>query len=175
MGMPIEQRLPFLDHRLVDYALSLPLTYSIRDGWLKWLLREAVADILPEEVAFRRRKLGFPFPLEAWLIRNKSNFFIAAGGATVPCPYIDVQRVAEGYDRLAVAQPALLWRAMSVCLWWKRDVLGEPLATGAHDGLDGYPAALLGKARGRRPSGGHAGQPVIRWPSGSPDAPVGEV
>ena len=80
MCTPIEQRLPFLDHRVVDFAFSLPLTYLIRDGWLKWILRKSVEELLPAEVAWRRRKLGFPFPIESWLVENKASFFAAVGG-----------------------------------------------------------------------------------------------
>jgi hypothetical protein len=94
---------------------------------LKWILRKAVADLLPPEVTYRRRKLGFPFPLEAWLVENKANFFAAARGSSVDCPFIDQRKLAAGYDQLARANPTLLWRAMSVCLWWKRVVLGEEL------------------------------------------------
>ena len=125
MCTPIEQRLPFLDHRVVDFAFSLPLTYLIRDGWLKWILRKSVEELLPAEVAWRRRKLGFPFPIESWLVENKASFF-AAVGASVESPFVDLGRLAASYDAMATAQPMMLWRAMSVSLWWKRVVAGEP-------------------------------------------------
>lgn len=132
MCTPIELRLPFLDHRVVEFAFSLPLTYLIRDGWLKWILRKSVADLLPQEVTYRRRKLGFPFPLEAWLAENKLAFFAALRGQSEECPFIDLRCLIASYDTLARSNPMLLWRAMSVCLWWKRVVLNEKLgaATG---------------------------------------------
>jgi asparagine synthase (glutamine-hydrolysing) len=147
MGVPIERRHPFLDHRVVEFALSLPVTYSIRDGWLKWILRRAVEDILPAEVVYRRSKLGFPFPIDAWLAENKARFFQSAGGASTPCPYVDLDRLAAGYDQLIRVEPMMLWRAMSVCLWWKRCVLGEALG-------DDAPTAAHASSNGtlRRPS-----------------------
>ncbi|HEX3678130.1 MAG TPA: asparagine synthase-related protein, partial [Galbitalea sp.] len=110
-----------------EWAFSLPLTYLVRDGWLKWILRQAVAELLPAEVVWRRHKLGFPFPIEAWLVENKATFFAAVGGSSVACPFVDLRRLAARYDVLARTHPMMLWRAMSVCLWWKRVVLGEEL------------------------------------------------
>jgi asparagine synthase (glutamine-hydrolysing) len=127
MGVPIETRNPFLDHRIVEFAFSLPVTYLIKDGWFKWILRKATRDLLPEEVTYRRRKLGFPFPIEPWLVENKEKFFSAMRETSEPCPYIEVQRLAAVYDSVVARHPMMLWRAMSVCLWWKRCVLGEEL------------------------------------------------
>ena len=127
MCTPVEQRLPFLDHRVVEWAFSLPLTYLIRDGWPKWVLRQAVAELLPAEVVWRKRKLGFPFPIEAWLVANRSPFFAAVETASDECPFIDLKHLASSYDAMVGAHPMMLWRAMSVCLWWKRVVLGEEL------------------------------------------------
>lgn len=140
MSVPIESRSPLLDHRLVELAFSLPVTYLIRDGWTKWILRQAVADILPDEVTFRRSKLGFPFPIQSWLAENKEKFFAAAGHVSEPCPYVDLVSLASSYDRLIGTDPDMLWRAMSVSLWWKRCVLREPLEAAV-------PARVLSRPR----------------------------
>ncbi len=132
MGVPIESRSPFLDHRVVELAFSLPVTYFIRDGWLKWILRQATSEILPPEVTSRRSKLGFPLPIKAWLAANKERFFAAVRGASEPCPFIDVQALATNYDRMIDIDPDMLWRAMSVCLWWKKCVLREMLEPPVH-------------------------------------------
>jgi asparagine synthase (glutamine-hydrolysing) len=127
MGVPIEARIPFVDHRLVELAFSLPVGYFIRGGWLKWILREATAGILPDEIRFRPSKLGFPLPIRPWLAANKEPFFLAIGGSSEPCPYVDAKALASSYDRMVDLEPDMLWRAMSVCLWWTRCVLREPL------------------------------------------------
>lgn len=127
MGVPVEVRTPFLDHRVVEHAFSLPVTYLIRDGWTKWVLRKAVEDVLPAEVAWRREKKGFPFPLERWQRANRERFFSAIGPAE-SCPYVDVKRLRDDYDQLVTTDPGGLWRVMSICLWWTRCVLDEPIA-----------------------------------------------
>jgi asparagine synthase (glutamine-hydrolysing) len=62
MAHSIEARVPFTDHRLVEYVFSIPAVYKIRHGWTKWLLRLAVRDLLPPEIVWRKDKLGFVAP-----------------------------------------------------------------------------------------------------------------
>jgi asparagine synthase (glutamine-hydrolysing) len=126
MSLPIEVRFPFLDHRVVELGFTLPLGYLIRDGWMKWILRQATRNLLPPESTFRTTKMGFPFPLAVWLRRSKAEFFSAVRGTDVPA--IDLNRFAQSYDQLSVVDPAMTWRLMSVSLWWKKCVLQETLA-----------------------------------------------
>jgi asparagine synthase (glutamine-hydrolysing) len=67
MAFSLEARVPFLDYRLVEFCFSLPVTQRIRDGWTKWVLRQAMDGILPEQVRWRRSKLGFATPEQRWL------------------------------------------------------------------------------------------------------------
>ncbi|HLM01379.1 MAG TPA: asparagine synthase (glutamine-hydrolyzing) [Pyrinomonadaceae bacterium] len=66
MAASIESRVPFLDHRLVEFTAKLPTGMKIRGGETKWILREAMRGILPDEI-LRRPKMGFPVPLGDWL------------------------------------------------------------------------------------------------------------
>jgi asparagine synthase (glutamine-hydrolysing) len=66
MAFGLETRLPFLDHRLVNFALSLRPEYKIRNGWSKYILREAFPE-LPDAIRWRRDKKGFITPEERWL------------------------------------------------------------------------------------------------------------
>ena len=125
MSVPTEVRCPFLDHRLVELAFTVPVTYLLRDGWTKWLVRKAMADRLPPSVAWRKRKMGFPFPYSTWAAKSKTHYFNAMG--RIDCPYVDRSKLAGSYDRLALENPLFLWRIMSLGLWWKRCVLGERL------------------------------------------------
>lgn len=64
----IEPRHPFLDRRLVEFCAWLPLELRLRDGYPKWALRQAMASVLPPEIAWRRGKdhLGWLFNLTLW-------------------------------------------------------------------------------------------------------------
>ncbi len=71
MAFSIEARVPFLDYKVVEYIFSIPIDQRIKNGWTKYILRNAMKDILPEKVRKRRSKLGFPTPQEAWFREHK--------------------------------------------------------------------------------------------------------
>lgn len=65
-----ETRLPFLDHQLVQFIFSLPAQLKIHDGWTKCLLRYAMDKKLPDEIVWRKEKVGFETPQLQWM-QNK--------------------------------------------------------------------------------------------------------
>jgi asparagine synthase (glutamine-hydrolysing) len=65
MAASVELRVPFLDHRLVEFATALPPGLKCRDGEGKWLLKHALSGVLPDEIVWRR-KMGFPVPVRSW-------------------------------------------------------------------------------------------------------------
>ena len=62
-----EVRLPFLDHRLVEFVFRLPDRLIINGGWTKWILREAFRGIVPAAIGSRPDKLGYMPPQKRWL------------------------------------------------------------------------------------------------------------
>lgn len=66
MAHSVEARLPFLDYRLVEFALALPAHRKLQAGWNKLLLREAMRDRIPEVVRSRVDKMGFPVASSEW-------------------------------------------------------------------------------------------------------------
>jgi len=67
MAFSREVRLPYLDHRLVELAFSLPWDMKLHRGQTKRVLREAMGDYLPESVRHRMDKIGYAPPQAAWL------------------------------------------------------------------------------------------------------------
>ncbi|HWR69189.1 MAG TPA: asparagine synthase (glutamine-hydrolyzing), partial [Desulfomonilia bacterium] len=66
MSVSLEGRDPFLDHRIAEFALRLPLEYKYRQGTMKYLLRKLLSRYLPEQL-FERPKQGFAVPIYTWL------------------------------------------------------------------------------------------------------------
>lgn len=66
MAASIESRVPFLDHKLVEFTDTIPAQYSIKGMAGKFILKQAVEDLLPHSIIYRK-KMGFPTPWEHWL------------------------------------------------------------------------------------------------------------
>ena len=69
MAASIESRVPFLDHKLVEFTAKMPTKMKLRGRETKWILREAMKGILPDEI-LTRSKMGFPVPVGSWF-RNE--------------------------------------------------------------------------------------------------------
>lgn len=65
MAVSLEAREPLLDHRLIEFAASLPPSFRLRNGEGKWLMKKALSNHLPHDL-IARRKMGFVTPLTAW-------------------------------------------------------------------------------------------------------------
>jgi asparagine synthase (glutamine-hydrolysing) len=66
MSTSIESRVPFLDHKLVEFTMDIPMAMKVRGGVKKHLLKKALKDILPAEI-INRKKVGFAAPMAEWL------------------------------------------------------------------------------------------------------------
>jgi asparagine synthase (glutamine-hydrolysing) len=67
MAFSREARLPYLDYDLVDFCIKLPDDIYVRNGWQKWVLREAAGDTIPAKIRWRADKVGYAAPLDLWL------------------------------------------------------------------------------------------------------------
>ena len=108
MGIPMEVRCPYLDHRVVEIATRLPTSYLIRDGWHKWILRMAMEDLLPEEVVWRRAKRGSPDPQGRFFDTDRDMIELVLSNADNP--YVDSKR-KEGLRTR--------WNIVSFLLWYE--------------------------------------------------------
>ncbi len=101
MTFAIEGRYPFLDYRIVEFALALPAVYKQRDGCSKYILRNAMTDLVPQAILDRRDKMGFVTPEAMWLRRNKDTIKDLFHPDTVRGErFLDVHRINRSFDDL---------------------------------------------------------------------------
>lgn len=122
MAHGIEARVPFLDHRLVEFAIALGDRHKIVGGDTKRVLRRAMGGVLPEMVRNRRDKLGFTTPEEEWF-RGPLRELVLAGVEQTLTRYpwlLNAKGVrAHAADMLEGRRPVdfSLWRIISLGIW----------------------------------------------------------
>ncbi|MBA2459901.1 MAG: asparagine synthase (glutamine-hydrolyzing) [Gemmatimonadales bacterium] len=123
MAASVESRLPFLDYRLVEFAFALPDDLKLRDGYSKYILRQAMRDLLPARLLGTRTKRPFLAPFAQWLRgpwRPMIKDLLSHPGQVAP--YLNYPRFRANLDAI---EPNLLWRVLSVELWMRAFAGGE--------------------------------------------------
>jgi asparagine synthase (glutamine-hydrolysing) len=73
MAWAREIRVPFLDYRLVELLMSIPVEMKLQQGWTKYIFRKAIEPYLPNEITWRKDKQGFVNPQSQWLKNELKN------------------------------------------------------------------------------------------------------
>ncbi len=77
MAFSVESRVPFMDYRLVEFTLGLPVNLVYRNGERKYILRQAFKGMVPEKIMQRKDKLGFASAEETWMKGEGADWFSA--------------------------------------------------------------------------------------------------
>ena len=110
MAHSIESRLPFLDYRSVENAVSFNPEFKINDGWSKFILRKATTEYLLEEIGWRRNKRGFESP-RTWL--NDKNYFMSVIKESFILSKITIKIDNELSEEV-------IWKLFSIAIWEKK-------------------------------------------------------
>jgi asparagine synthase (glutamine-hydrolysing) len=145
MAASVEGRMPFMDHALVDYVSALPDTYRMRGLTSKWILREAMRDLLPAFVV-GRPKVGFKVPINLWFrghLREYLNDCLAGPSSLTRHFYRAdmLARILDEHQRGLRNHEKLLWCMLNLEVWLR--VCRDPAPAGgsAQPGLHA-PTAL---------------------------------
>ena len=124
MAHSVEARVPFLDHRLVEFSIGLGEAHKMVGSETKRILRRAMIGIMPEKVSQRRDKLGFSTPEDAWFRGPLRDAVLLAVGDTLqryPSLFNRKGTLRLVEDMLQGRRPVdfALWRIVSLGLWGK--------------------------------------------------------
>jgi len=126
MAFGVENRCPFLDHRLVEFVASLPADMKIRNGTTKWIFRVIAKGRIPDKIFKRRLKMGFPTPVGEWLRNNLSvsarQWLVSYNDFDNFSRWVDSSKVLSIFDEHTSGKKdhqALLWRILSIGAWVK--------------------------------------------------------
>lgn len=121
MAFSVESRVPFLDVRVVEAALTMPTGMKIKTGIRKYVLREAFKNILPHAIYTRYDKLGFPTPQERWSIEHVDDVCKMLKDALVVLSGImDPEAFADSKGKIQQGDKAfifLVWRVILFARW----------------------------------------------------------
>lgn len=124
MAFSVECRFPFLDYRVVEYAINLAYDYKTKNGLTKFILREAMKDLLPAEVYNRKDKIGFAIPHNSFNTdKVKENFRELISNANDEnFNFLDKKIFMETYFLNTNEQNLdwKFWKVASVLLWYNR-------------------------------------------------------
>jgi asparagine synthase (glutamine-hydrolysing) len=125
MNNSLEVRVPFLDHRLVDYVNTLPVDYKINKSAKKRILQDTFREFLPEEL-YHRPKHGFEVPLLEWFRKDLSGFIF---DELLNMEFVKEQNIfnpqeirnlkAKLYSKSPGDSAATIWALIIFQSWWK--------------------------------------------------------
>jgi asparagine synthase (glutamine-hydrolysing) len=98
MYFSIENRSPYLDRRLFEFAFQIPTRHLVRDGRAKAVLRDAVRGIVPDAVLDNRRKVGFNAPILSFLAQEPDLGAALLGDSPI-YEYVKRDKIAGFIDR----------------------------------------------------------------------------
>jgi asparagine synthase (glutamine-hydrolysing) len=126
MAFSVEARVPFLDHRLVDFVFSLPFDLKVRHGYTKRVLRDAMAGTLPEKIRMRARKMGFATPERRWQSGVLQALIREAIASPRLEPFIKKDAATRHFERVTSANLLSFapWRWLNLDLWMQEFKIG---------------------------------------------------
>ncbi|HVF88476.1 MAG TPA: asparagine synthase (glutamine-hydrolyzing) [Blastocatellia bacterium] len=135
MATSVEARVPFLDHRLVEFATAIPSSMKYRDGETKYILKRALRGMIPDGVLGRRKK-GFGAPINDWMFDRLGGF---VESTLLNSPLNRREIFDRAYLKELLRQQRegkvnysfYLWSLFNLSLWYERWIEGPGRETGA--------------------------------------------
>jgi asparagine synthase (glutamine-hydrolysing) len=133
MGVSLEGRVPFLDHKFCEFAMSIPTAVKTGGGELKHILKKAVRGLIPNEL-IDRKKQGFGVPVYEWFTDKLGNY--ARRELSSFCEqtdFLDQSAVLRLVQNPECGSQA--WFLLNFVLWWKEYIQGTPRSGSTVNGI----------------------------------------
>ncbi len=129
MANSIEARVPFLDHRLVEFAMTIPRSMKYRDGETKRVLKRALRGLIPEQVLDRPKK-GFGVPINEWMLNRLGSFvedrlFNSAIRGREFFDYGFIKQLLNDHRAGKANYSFFLWSLLNLSLWYDQWIEGN--------------------------------------------------
>jgi asparagine synthase (glutamine-hydrolysing) len=129
MAASLESRVPFLDHKLVEFTSSLPERLKLRRWTTKYVLRQSMKGVLPEQI-LTRPKLGFPVPVDAWFrgpyAQVLDDYVLSSRALERGIFNADtVRTLVKEHQRGVANHSERLWSLVNLEMWFQRFIDGE--------------------------------------------------
>lgn len=95
MAFSMESRVPFIDYRFIESAIQIPERSKIRNGYTKYLMRKFIEKKLPNDVVWRKNKMGWPSPRERWIKRLDKDAVEKLFDNPRSCQYFNIPKIEK--------------------------------------------------------------------------------
>jgi asparagine synthase (glutamine-hydrolysing) len=125
LSQAVEARQPFLDHRLLEFGLSMPTDYKFRSGVSKFILRQAVSRYIPSSRRRDVKKIGLNLPIDTWM-RDELRFWVEGHLAAKSAPlyefadYEAVQQIISEHQSNTANHSLKIWDLCCLNSWLSR-------------------------------------------------------
>jgi asparagine synthase (glutamine-hydrolysing) len=134
MATSVEARVPYLDHKLVEFAMSIPSSLKYRNGETKQILKRALEGVIPDRV-LKREKKGFGVPIDEWLRGPFGNFvedslLNSSLRRRALFDYEYVKKLLRDHRAGQANYAFFLWSLLNLSLWYERWIESPTAAAG---------------------------------------------
>ncbi|MEK9613707.1 MAG: asparagine synthase C-terminal domain-containing protein, partial [Flavobacteriaceae bacterium] len=124
MGQSIEVRVPLLDNELTDFVIGLPSSYKVHKKEKKWLLRQALRGVVPNEI-LDAPKTGFGVPFENWLKKPLNSFMKEQlfSDTIRDKGFFNekkLRKIITQHEQGKINHGFLLWKLMNLSIWMQK-------------------------------------------------------
>ena len=129
MAHSVEGRVPFLDHKFVEYSFKIPTKLKLNGRKDKYIVKKAMKDILPKEI-FKRKKQRFYVPIDLW-IKNDLKDYVSEvlSEETIRNQgifnYNYIKKIFDKYDKSGLFYARQLWNLITFQTWYNLYIEGS--------------------------------------------------